>query len=205
MTFQLSDLPPHRIDEAVDVLSDAFFDYPVMRFVLGQAGHAYARHLRTLIHFFTSARFLQGDLVMAVTAGDDTVVAIANVVRPGDHESGPRLGELREQVWRELGGAARSRYEAYGEITRKFVVDQPHYHLGMLGVRRAYAGRGLARHLLDALHDRSSADRQSCGVTLNTEDPRNVPLYEHFGYRVIGQGQVSDQVRTWAFHRPDAP
>ena len=204
MALELKDLPPDRINEAVDVLSDAFFNYPVMRFVIGQAGNAYAQRLRTLIHFFTAARFVRNDLVMGVTTDEDKIVAVANINRPGERGSPSKLDELRGQVWRELGDAARSRYETYGEATRKFVIDQPHYHLGMLGVQPFYTGQGLARRLLDALHERSYHDRESRGVTLNTEDPSNIPLYQHFGYRVIGQGRVSDELQTWAFYRHDA-
>jgi ribosomal protein S18 acetylase RimI-like enzyme len=204
MMLEVKDLPPNRIDEVVDVLSDAFGNYPVMRFVIGQAGNRYAQCLHTLVHFFTAARFVRNDLVMGVTTDDDKIVAVANINRPGERGSPSSLNELREQVWRELGDAARSRYEAYGEVTRKFVIEQPHYHLAMLGVRSSYAGKGLARRLLDILHERSYRDRESRGVTLNTEDPRNIPLYQHFGYRVIGQARVSDELQTWAFYRDDA-
>jgi GNAT superfamily N-acetyltransferase len=204
MTLVLKDLPPDRINEAVDVLSDAFFDYPVMRFVIGQAGNTYDHRLRTLVHFFTAARFVRNDLVMGVATDQDRIVAVANVNRPGERESPPELDQLREQVWRDLGDAARSRYAAYGEATRKFVIEQPHYHLGMLGVQRSHTGQGLARRLLDALHERSHHDPESRGVTLNTEDPGNIPLYQHFGYRVIGQERVSDVLQTWAFYRDDA-
>ena len=203
MALEVTDLAPDRTDEAVDVLSDAFFDYPVMRFVIGETGSGYAQRLRTLIHFFTTARFLRNDLVMGVTA-EGRIVAVANINRPGERESPPRLSELREQVWRELGDDARSRYEAYGEAAGKFVVVQPHYHLGMIGVRRASAGQGLGRRLLDALHERSEHDVESRGVTLNTEDPKNVPLYQHFGYRVIGHERVSAELQTWAFYREHA-
>ena len=83
------------------------------------------------------------------------------------------------------------------------MIDQPHYHLAMVGVRRSHTGRGFARKLLEALHEMSSRDSTSCGITLNTEDPSNVPIYEHFGYQLIGQAQVSDQLRIWAFYRVD--
>jgi GNAT superfamily N-acetyltransferase len=204
MMLEVKDLPPNRIDEVVDVLSDAFGNYPVMRFVIGQAGNRYAHCLRTLVHFFTAARFVRNDLVMGVTTDDDKIVAVANINRPGERGSPSSLDELREQVWHELGDTARSRYEAYGEATRKFVIEQPHYHLAMLGVRSSYAGQGLARRLLDALHEKSYRDRESRAVTLNTEDPRNIPLYQHFGYQVIGQARVSDELQTWAFYRDDA-
>ncbi len=203
MAMEIRRLPPDRADEAVDVLCDAFVDYPVMRFVIGEAGNAYAQHLRTLIHFFTAARFLRNDLVMAVTTAEDEIVAVANVNLPGERESPSALEEQRARVWHELGDAARSRYEAYGETSRTFVIDHPHYHLAMLGVRRSHAGLGLARRLLDALHERSYRDRESCGVTLITEEPSHVPLYQHFGYRVIGEGRVSHELHMWAFYRGD--
>ena len=71
----------------------------------------------------------------------------------------------------------------------------------MIGVRRASAGQGLGRRLLDALHERSRHDVESHGVTLNTEDPNNISLYQHFGYRVIGHARVSPELQTWAFYR----
>jgi hypothetical protein len=53
--------------EAVDVLSEAFFDYPVMRYVIGDVGEDYSRRLRHLVSFFTEARFTRKDLVLVST------------------------------------------------------------------------------------------------------------------------------------------
>ena len=203
MPFEIKRLPTERVNEAVDVLCEAFVDYPVMRFVIGQTGNAYAQRLRCLVEFFTMARFLRNDMVMAATTPEDEVLAVANIVLPGQREAPSALQARRDAVWRELGDAARARYDTYGQASQRFVIDQPHYHLAMVGVRRFHTGRGLARTLLDALHEMSGGDGTSCGVTLNTEDPGNVPIYEHFGYRVMGQVQVSDQLRTWAFYRAD--
>jgi GNAT superfamily N-acetyltransferase len=95
------------------------------------------------------------------------------------------------------------RYEAFGEAGDQFELEAPHYHLNMIGVRRSHATRGLGRELLTAVHDLSRADPLSCGVTLSTETERNVPLYDHFGYRLMGYARVSDDLETWAFFRPD--
>jgi hypothetical protein len=40
-------------------------------------------------------------------------------------------------------------------------------------------------------------------VTLSTEDPKNVPVYQHVGYGVVGQARVTDDLETWFFFRPD--
>jgi len=191
------------LDQAADALSEAFEDYPVMRFVIGQAGEAYASRLFRLMRFFVLARLLYDDLVLGVRTSEGTLAAVANIVRPGQKVAPPELANEREVLWRALGADARARYEHYGVVSAKHVVEAPHYHLAMIGVRRAHTGRGLARRLLDVLHEESQKDPNSCGVTLNTEDPSNVPLYEHVGYRIIGRETVSDVFTTWSFFRPD--
>ena len=199
----MRELAPDRIDEAVDVLSDAFFDYPVMRYVIGAAGSAYAARLRTLLVFFTSARFVRNELVTGAVTTDDNVVGVANSMLPGTRPTPTVLGSQREAVWQELGADARLRYDTYGTATAAFAVDRPNYHLSMIGVRREWADRGVGRRLLEALHDTSCRDPKSAGVTLTTEDPRNVPLYRHFGYEVVGHARISDTLESWGFFRPD--
>jgi ribosomal protein S18 acetylase RimI-like enzyme len=196
-------LDPSRFDEAVEVLCDAFADYPVMRFVIGEAGAAYPSHLRALVAFFTTARFLNGDLVLGVATVDGALAAVANITPPGARLPSPQLSERREQLWRELGDAARARYETLGAIWRTFTVERPHYHLNMIGVRRSHQGKGAARALLDALHARSAAHADSCGVSLTTEAHTNVAVYRHFGYEVIGRAHVSGALETWGMFRPD--
>lgn len=201
--MQVTPLDVGRKEEAVDVVVDAFFDYPVMRFVIGSEGAAYARRARLMVDFFTTARFLGDDLVMGVTNADGALVAVANVTRPGQRPKPSALVPLREALWRELGDDARTRYEELGRIWQAFASEQPHYHLNMLGVRRSHQKRGAARLLLDALHERSARAPDSCGVSLTTEDPSNVPFYERFGYRIVGKRSVGG-FTTRGFFRPNA-
>ena len=73
----------------------------------------------------------------------------------------------------------------------------------MIGARRADAGKGHARRLLDHLHALSATHPDSRGVSLSTENPRNVSLYEHFGYRIVSHEQVGETLETWGFFRED--
>jgi hypothetical protein len=67
----------------------------------------------------------------------------------------------------------------------------------MIGVRHAHMGRGLARPLLEEMARRSHEDATSAGVSLTTELPRNLTLYEHFGYRIVGHTRVAPELETW--------
>jgi hypothetical protein len=44
-------------------------------------------------------------------------------------------------------------------------------------------------------------DEDAQGVSLTTENPDNVPLYQHFGYRIVGTSNVGPGLTTWGFYR----
>lgn len=182
------------------MLVEAFAGYPVMRYVIG-AGHADedARH-RRLVTFFVMMRVWRDEPLFAVRE-DGRAVAAAAVTLPGPRETPAFVDDRREELWAALGDSARRRYEGYGEAARRFLGIGPHHHLNMVGVRRSRHGRGLARPLLDAVHALADADPASGGVSLTTETAENVPLYEHFGYRVLGHSRIADDLESWVLFR----
>ncbi len=193
-------LPPDAAEQVLAALCESFHDYPVMRFVLG-AKPGYDTRLRTLIGLFVAARVARGDLMLGIPADEGSLAAAALVNLPGNPTPAAWFDERREAVWRELGKAERARYDAYGAASHAFDPVTPHHHLGMIGVRRAAQGTGLARCLLEAVHGAAFRHSESTGVSLTTELPRNVPLYLHFGYRVVGHARVGPELETWSMFR----
>jgi GNAT superfamily N-acetyltransferase len=191
------------VSEVVDVLCEAFADYPVMRFVLGPRRGRYSEHLRRLMHFFVMARVYRREFLLGV-ADRGTLQGAALVSRPSGSVSPPELGALREELWSELGSEARARYEAFGAALAGVSVPVPHIHLNLIGVRRAAHGKGHGRKLLEHVHALSRDDPASSGVTLNTEDEANVPLYERFDYKLVGHVEVTPGLTSWVFFRPDS-
>ena len=199
MTVQLlSSVQRHDI---ISVFCDAFHDYPVMQCVLGPAA-PYDERLQTLVGLFVSGRVLRNDPLLGVYDERGSLIAAATMTQPGDPSPPPAMIAHREAVWGELGREARARYEAFTSATQQFVISALHHHLNMIGVRRSYQGRGLSRMLLDAAHALAATDARSTGVSLSTELPRNLSLYEHFGYRVYGHARVTDALETWTLFRP---
>ena len=195
-------LTEEHVPKVTRVLCEAFYDYPVMRYVIGDGQDDYERRLNTLVHFFVMARVLRNEELLGTMDGKD-LAATALVSYPGRGKAPPELMALRDKVWDELGPESRSRYEAFGTACASVEVEVPHIHLIMIGVSRAAQGIGLGRELIDHVHLMSREDTSSQGVTLTTEDPANVPLYEHFGYEVVGHARLSPKFETWGFFRPD--
>lgn len=197
-------LPRADLPRVTDVLADAFRGYPVLRHVLGGDDPRHDAAHRRLVGFFLMARFLRDEPVLGIEIGGD-LAAAALVSFPDGPESPPELATLRENVWAEVGAAARARYEACGAAWAPLSVDVPHIHLNMIGVRRAFQGRRLGRRLLDHVHQLSRGVTGSQGVTLTTEDPANVPLYEHVGYEVVGRARIAPELETWSMFRRNGP
>ena len=195
-------VPPERAGETVAVLCDAFHDYPVMTHVVGNAGADYDRRLHTFIHFIVSNRVLPGEPILGIE-DEGRLVASATLTPPGERPIPEAIPALRESLWAMLGDDAKARHEALFQAWQRYTHPVPNYHLNMLGVRRSHAGRGLGSRLLKAVHAKSLADAGSSGVTLSTEDPKNVALYQHCGYEIVAHERVTDTLETWQFFRPD--
>ena len=197
-------LSKDRFDETVSAFCNAFYDYAVMRYVIGDAGDAYDPHLRGLIGYFTQRRFARDHPVLGIQSADGRLIAAANIDPP---HAAPRPASLEtayEKLCATLGETAMRRYDAFVAACAPFEPEEPHVHLGMIGVVREAQGQGHARTLLEAVHAMSRADPESSGVSLTTETPKNLPFYEHFGYRVLGRGETPDGgLVTWTLFRAD--
>jgi GNAT superfamily N-acetyltransferase len=197
-------LTPERFDETVTAFCDAFRDYPVMRYVIGDRGDSYDDLLGQLIGYFTESRFARRYPVIGIESDDGRIVAAANINPPLGMPAPPSLQRTYRSLCNALGSEAIARYDAFAEACSPFEPEDPHFHLGMIGVVHDQQGRGYARRLLDAVHEMSSADSGSTGVSLTTETPRNLPFYEHFGYRILGRGETPDGLlETWTLFRAD--
>lgn len=185
--------------EIVGVYADAFHDYPVMRFTLGDRGD-YDRRLSRLVELFVAGRAYRGEPMFGIRDATGLLIGAATMSIPKPVDGPAEFLLLREDIWKELGAEERQRYEAFSTATQRIELPSPHMHLNMIGVRQSHQGQGLARRLLEQAHQLSHGN-ESRGTSLTTELERNVRLYEHFGYEVRGHVRVDDALETWVLFR----
>lgn len=195
-------IPADRLDDVVDVLADVFRGYPVMRFAVGPDGDVEARE-RRLVRLFVERRVARGGPMYAVSDRENSsgknIAGAVLLTLPHEPEPPPEVAGIAAAAWRELGEDARRRYEEYAAASGFFAQHPPHLHLNMIGVRRDRKGSGLGRVLLEAVRRLAEAEPAWDGVSLTTENPRNVDLYRHFGYDVVGRGTFGPH-QTWGLY-----
>jgi hypothetical protein len=200
-THEIFRINKKLVPDIVDVLCDSFFDYPVMRFVIGSEIN-YSQKLRILINFFVMARIIREEIILGI--GDrPNIDGVALISNPNNSLNPQELKDLKDQVWLELGTQSRSNYQKFSDVCAQFQINVPHIHLNMIGIKNSAQGNGLGRKLIEQVHLLSLNDANSTGVTLTTEDPTKVPFYEYLGYNIIGQSIVAPQLKTWSFFRPN--
>ena len=198
---RLARQPQQRFHDVVETLCEAFHEYPVMRYILKDAGIAYDSRLRELVGYFTDSRMSRGWPVLGIECSGE-LVAAANVSVPQSIAAPASLEDRFRRFRKQVGTAAIARFQAFADACDSLSPAEPHYYLGMIGVRPQHQGCGYARLLLDAVHSMSANDPGSTGVALSTEVPANLGLYEHFGYRTLGEIHV-EELATWTMFRPD--
>lgn len=62
--------------------------------------------------------------------------------------------------------------------------EQPHWYLAAIGVDPPQRGQGAGAALLRSRLER--CDKAGTAAYLESSNPQNVPLYEHFGFQVTG-------------------
>jgi len=196
----LVNLSEENIPEITDVLCEAFYNYPVMKYVLGEK-EDYDICLRKAVTFFVSARALRNEPLLGIYNSDNKLIAAATVTLPGEIPSPPELFKLRDELWAEVGSDEKARYENYGNAAISLLPKEPHHHLNMIGVRNAYQGKGLARQLINKVEEIVSSHPFSSGVSLNTEVESNVNFYLHLGFDLLGKANVDKEIVTWGFFK----
>jgi len=193
--MKIEKLTRQNKSEVVSVLSAAFHDYPVMRFVLKSTGENYEKDLNALVGFFCEVRLTRNWPVLGIRNEDGTLVAAALV---NDVVLNPlALPEQPLQLLKEtIGDEAYERLVAYENQSS---IGEPkilHHFLGMIGVHPHYQKKGYAGALMDYVKEMASKNPESNGVCLSTEIPWNVHFYEHYGYRVISEADVGE-LHSW--------
>jgi GNAT superfamily N-acetyltransferase len=204
LSMKVERLTHDDADEAIEALCAAFFDYPVMRYTLADAGDLYEERLRALIGFLCRKRLVRGWPVLGVRAGG-RIAAAALINEPDGGPAPAEIETLREQLVDLIGEDAHRRFMRYETESDVDAPEEPRHFLGVLGVHPEHQGKGLAKILLDDLARICDEHPLSAGICLNTEDPANVPLYEHMGYQILGHRQIDADLETWCMFRPRNP
>jgi GNAT superfamily N-acetyltransferase len=184
----------------IGMLARAFSRYPLLTHFYPNAGQRALVTINMLaLPVFTCLRYGR------VYATSERLEGAAVWTPSQDYPAGFwRL--LRSVPWRYVWGnagptAGRLLYVDHfiNEIHQR-LAPFPHYYLEILGVDPSYQKQGFSSRLIKPML--TSLDQKKIGCYLETQDPQDVPVYQHFGFKIIDHSAIPDTpLYSWALWR----
>lgn len=172
------------IDETAGTLALAFHDDPQWLWSL-PVETTRPKRLRRIFTTMLRHEVLRHGGVEVACDEEGRIVGAALWLPPGNAKP-----TLREQAAASPGYLrAYGRRIGYGNALqgacfKAHPSGEPHWYLFILGVDPDLQGKGVGAALLRSRLDR--VDAEGLAAYLESSNPSNVPLYEHFGFEVTG-------------------
>ena len=191
-----------QLDDAITTASRAFWPDPLFGFFARTAVQEH-RALPILLGAMVRDCASHGELW--VVERDGRVSGSAAWLTP---ESLPRSRAREARIYLAcaralLTGTNRRTGMRLLDAVEKAHPTEPHWYLAVLGVDPRSQGRGLGRALLEPVL--TLCDQRLEPAYLETQKPENLPFYERFGFRIVGEVRVADSPTMWRMWRDPDP
>jgi GNAT superfamily N-acetyltransferase len=166
--------------ETAQTLARAFHDDPVFGWMLPADGSRHRRLRRFFVTELHHESLRHGAVEVACI--DERVAGAAVWFPPGTAlatEASAAPGYMRAFGRRIV---TASQYQSVA--ARVHPREEPHWYLAFIGVDPDRQGSGVGAALLRSRLQR--CDQEELPAYLESSNPKNDPLYEHFGFRVSG-------------------
>lgn len=95
---------------------------------------------------------------------------------------------------------AKAIFQKIDELHKNYA-DEPHYYLDNIGVIPIAQGKGVSSKLIRPILE--MADSQKVITYTDTVTQSNVALYEHFGFQCMEESSIANTgITVWALRRP---
>jgi GNAT superfamily N-acetyltransferase len=158
--------------EVVSILSDAFHDDPVLKWIKDSAD---------FVPFFMEL-MLPAFIPMGLTYVDHERCGAASWIGPKDQLHWPFTLTNLLKMARTGGPSALYRMAVSGWKTEKSHPREPHYYLFMIGARPDCQGQGVGSALIS--HMLRRCDREQMPVYLENSKEANLDFYRGHGFQV---------------------
>jgi len=188
------------VKPAALTIAKAFQDYPVLIF-FEPDGKKRKRHQPGIFRMMLRAN-ASGGLVYGTSPKMEgvavwTMIDETHPLSDPNHSPGKWFRSIF--VNKEHHRRQKTFYDYSNDVRARLLPDK-YWYLQMLAVDPDLQGKGLAGRLLRPVLAR--ADREGLPCYLETQLEQNVPLYEHFGFKVKEEGTIpGSNVYSWAMVR----
>jgi ribosomal protein S18 acetylase RimI-like enzyme len=178
----------------VSAIVMAFSSDPAARWVYPEP-HQYLKHFPEFVTAFGGKALAHGSAYFT-EGGAAAALWLPPGVEPDDEQ-------LTDILARSVPKRIREDVFTVFEQMGSYHPREPHWYLPMIGVDVTLQGRGFGSALLK--HALSVCDESGHPAYLESSSPRNIPLYERHGFKLLGTIQVGSSPPIFPMLRQPLP
>ncbi|MGB6295371.1 MAG: GNAT family N-acetyltransferase [Rivularia sp. (in: cyanobacteria)] len=198
-TIEINRLETKHTEKIIEIFSNAFENYPLMKFMFG---NSYKKSIKHLIQLMCDKAFIDDELLIGGFV-EGELQGVASITPPqndNDKEVENTATSLEEIFAAAIGEEALMQIEKYSNIKKANKSSSPHFYINTLAVNPQSQGKGIGGAILSEIHQMSEQDDDSQGVALDTQTEKNVGYYQRFDYIVSNTAQL-ENVKNWFMFR----
>ena len=196
----LARLQKARIEPAAETLGRAFQNDPLFLYFIPDASERSKKAsyiFQLLLHgavangeVYANSPDMEGVAVWLPYLDDEMASG-----RRGDSGGLSLIPEIGQEILGRVGN-----YSQYSRAMHTRYATFPHWFLAGFGVEPPLQGKGYGATLMRAMLARLDEEQMPC--YLDTQNEKNVPMYQHFGFKVLEEGIIPGSgVRHWGMIR----
>jgi GNAT superfamily N-acetyltransferase len=187
-------------EPAIKMLTRAFWTYPILTYYFPEESlRRYISDSMLAFPIYTCLRY--GEIYSTSQQLEGVAVWSPSEKYPVSFWGILRTVPLRYIFGMTLNEMARMQtVDRFLNDIHKRLVPYSHMYLEILGVDPPYQKRGFSSKLMKPMLQRLDREQRPC--FLETQDPQDVPIYQHFGFEIIDQSAIPESPLTsWALLR----
>lgn len=198
MKTQLVHLTIKDLDDFIAVISSAFVDDPLfIKLFANEKVHKVKQaQIKAFVGFLFTCGYYRKDEIIGIYHGNKLVsVALVEVPKAFSltrciktFAIVPALLHLLIKLPFKTGQFLN----LYFLHTRKSSPKEAHHYLIMLATLPSYQGLGTGKRLLNYINQRVEKNKNSIGLALDTENKKNIGLYQSFGFQLTTRTKIDN-------------
>ncbi len=193
-----------HINDAAETLANAFWNYPLNRYFYPDD----TEQKRMTVSGFRSVvkrSVLYGEAYSTSDYMEGVVLWLPSKQLDMNIWQRFRSGDIAKEMKESRGAKKRVRtFYRYTRMLHGQLVPDEHMFLWVIGVAPEFQGNGLSSRLMKPMLSRLDEQNLPCFVETHAEN--NVPLYQHFGFKIVDESIIPGaSLQHWALLREPAP
>ncbi len=184
MEIKIKQIEPNELETAIGIFTECFLEEPLH--ILAFPEIEKRRRCTRLVYELVVYHLVPGLKMKIIGAyiGGNLVGALDYTPPNQNALWSEELDEAVKDMRRKANDEAINIIGEFAQISGMYKPEETHFYINDVAVLKEFRGKGIAGKLFEHVENECRAHPEAVCTALDATSPKNVSLYEHWGYKI---------------------